>query len=66
MFVAVVFCILLIIDNEKGEGLERESYESENWKWVYWSIQMEFFGSEYRFSFPSYCSELKRRCQVAR
>ena len=23
-----------------------ESYESENWPWVYWSLQMEFFDTK--------------------
>ena len=41
--VAVVFCILAIFDNEEEMSQRRASYESERLKWVYWSIQVEFF-----------------------
>ena len=43
-------CILYSFDN-RGRSLEfesrGESHESENWKWVFRSIQMEFFDTKW-------------------
>ena len=34
LFATVVFCILLVINNDEGvRSLVRESYESENWSY---------------------------------
>ena len=54
-------CILYSFDN-RGRSLEcesrGESHEYENWKWVFWSIQMEFFDTKWTHYFQWSCSLL--------
>ena len=60
-------CILYSFDN-RGRSLEcesrGESHESENWNYVFWSIQMEFFDTKWTRYFQLSCSGSLLGCET--